>query len=411
MENGKLTNRKILPRWVSGLWILGIVLLGVSCQDPHQEDDHDHESEEHAHEGEDHHEEDLATLEKLQKEIIGLKLGSFEEKVLNASIRMTGTLEIPPSNKAQVSSLMEGQVYQILVKPGQYIKKGARLATLRNQELIDLQQAYLEVEGSLLYLEKEEARQKELAAQEAVAEKNYEKVLSEYKIALARKEALRSKFQVLGLTLPSGEKALQTTFPIRSPISGYIKEIQVTLGSHVSTNQTLFEILDNHHIHIDLRAFEKDLPFLKLDQKLEFSLQSDPTKVYSARIFALGKALDQETRTATVHAEIEQEIPQLLPGMYVEARILGDAPKATRTLPESALVVDKGVEYIFVLDQDLEDESSYRKVQVLTGNRDVGYVEVRPLELLPDDAQIVTEGAFYLMAQTKKGEEGAGHHH
>jgi len=96
--------------------------------------------------------------------------------------------------------------------------------------------------------------------------------------------------------------------------------------------------------------------------------------------------------------------------MFVEARIILDDKKVP-TLPNDAITVDKGLFYIFVKEEVHEEETHFKKIPVLKGVTDFGYTEVKLLEPLADNAEIVTEGAYFLMAQSKKGEEGAGHHH
>ena len=337
------------------LFLLGGGLLLGSCSSESQSSaEHDQNSEQahligHVHEEEEEH----VVMERLQEEIIGLKLGGFEEKVLRPTLKLTGTLEIPPNNRAEVNSLMAGQVSKTYIIPGQYIKKGGLLATLRNTELVDWQQAYLRTLGSLTFLESEKVRQKELAEKEAVAVKQYEKVRAEYAMALAEKKGLEAKFQMLGIPFPTLDSDLKASIPIRSPISGYLKEIHVAIGTYVSVDEPLFEIVNNHHIHADLRAFEKDLPLLSVGQKLEFSIQSAPDHLYKANIISLGKALDPHTRTTTVHAEIEENTDHLLPGMYVEARVITGKDQAVKSLPESAVITDKELHYIFILDENL----------------------------------------------------------
>ena len=50
-------------------------------------------------------------------------------------------------------------------------------------------------------------------------------------------------------------------------------------------------------------------------------------------------------------------------------------------------------------------------MQINRGVSDLGYVEVLPIDDIPEGSDIAIEGAFFIMAQSKKGEEGAGHHH
>jgi cobalt-zinc-cadmium efflux system membrane fusion protein len=48
-------------------------------------------------------------------------------------------------------------------------------------------------------------------------------------------------------------------------------------------------------------------------------------------------------------------------------------------------------------------------VQVVTGLKDQGFVQIKEVAELPASAEIVTQGAYMLLAEMKKGE--GGHHH
>jgi cobalt-zinc-cadmium efflux system membrane fusion protein len=101
--------------------------------------------------------------------------------------------------------------------------------------------------------------------------------------------------------------------------------------------------------------------------------------------------------------------------MYVEARIEVGQRKA-RALPEAAIVRDGGMDYIFVWAQEdashrEEGERVFLKQEVKVGIRDLGYAEVVPADPLSDKAEVVTHGAFYLMAELNKGDGEHGHHH
>ena len=396
--------------------ILLYSLLLITCShshDPTDTDGHTHgEADAHDH-GEmeaDHkaHEEDEVGLTALQMEKIGLKLGGFEQKNLKSTVKVNGELELPPQNKADVSTMAAGKITQISVQSGQRVKKGTVLARIQNPDFIEWQQAYLETEGELLYLNKEWERLKDLVAKEISPKKQLDKTESERAIAQAKLKGLKSKLQLLGIGIPTGD--LVSTIAVRSPMNGYVREIKANTGVFVQPEMSLFEIVDNHHLHIDLKVFEKDLPYIKEGQIIQFSLQSQPDELMNAYIFAIGKALNRAERTVDIHAEIKEEKANLLPGMFVEARIiLGD--KQVPTLPDDAITVDKGLFYIFVKEEMHEGETHFKKIPILKGVTDFGYTEVKLLEALPENAEIVTEGAYFLMAQSKKGEAGGGHHH
>lgn len=394
--------------------IYTLLLLGTACNtshttDDHEDDSHGHEEDDHGHEEEE--EEGIVELNSTQLKKINLQLGALESKNLKSMLKVNGQMELPPQNQADVSAIAPGRITKIHVKPGQFVKRGAILASLQNPDFIEWQQGYLETKGELIFLEKELVRQQDLVRKEIAPEKQLDQVQSQYAIASARLKGLETRLKTIGLPIPQDASADFTSYNnVSSPIAGYIREIKVNTGTYVSTQQALFEIVDNHHLHLDLTVFEKDIAYISKGQKLLFSLQSNPKEIMEAQVFAIGKALDEELRAIKVHAEMVSDKPTVLPGMYVEARIILE-DQSVPALPEEAITVDKGLRYIFVKDHVDGDHVAFRKVQVITGAQDFGYVEINPLEELAENTEVVTEGAYFLMAESKKGEEGGGHSH
>ncbi len=400
------------------LIVLVVLFLFSSCDTNDASDNHEgHDHETETSEEDDHmdHEEggsDEVELTKEQIQKVGLKYGTFENRNLQSTLKVNGLLELPPQNKANVSSMAAGKVTRINVKPGQYVKKGATLAIIQNPDFITWQQEYLEVEGELMFLEKEYIRQMDLVKREIAPQSGLDKVTSQRAIAKAKLQGLKSQMNVLGLPIPTVETTeLKTYLTVRSPLNGFVREIKVNTGIFVDPQQDLFEIVDNHHLHIDFMVFEKDLPYVKKGQLISFSLQSQPKNVMEAKIFALGKSIDKSNRSISIHAEMIDDKTELIPGMYVEGRIILEDRKVP-ALPEEAVALDNGLYYIFVKEDEHDDEVHFKKVPVLKGVSDFGYFEITPLEKLEESAEIVVEGAYFLMAQSKKGEEsGGGHHH
>jgi len=110
-------------------------------------------------------EEPTATEVKLTDEqikAIDLQTGSIEQRNLKSTLKVNGKLTLPPQNQAQVSILTGGIVKTINVTEGTFVNQGQTLATIVNNEVIQLQQDYLENKSQLVYLQAEFKRQKEL---------------------------------------------------------------------------------------------------------------------------------------------------------------------------------------------------------------------------------------------------------
>jgi len=186
------------------------------------------------------------------------------------------------------------------------------------------------------------------------------------------------------------------------------------MGEYVPTEKDLFGIVDNHHVHIDFWVYESDIDQIQLDQEIQFFLQNKPDQILSANIFSIGKAMEEEERAILVHAEIENEKGYLIPGMYVEGRIILNETEKELCVPIQAIATDNGLFYIFeLLDEEEEEEKEihFKKIQVIKGATDYGFVEVKVMEEISPEASIVVNGAFFLMAQSKKDQAGEMHHH
>ena len=395
-----------------------VFLLGCSNQQS-GEDSHN----EHAQEEEHAQETMTVELSARQMETVGISTGRFSRLPLQNSVKANGILELPPQNKAEVSALVTGAIRTINVIEGDLVQKGEVLALLEDPHIVDMQQNYVDVNERLRYLKQEYERSERLLEQDLISKSEYQRAVSEYQSIRARTAALKGKLELLGLDpkeVLNGN--IRSSVPIRAPLGGYVRVVEVNTGSYVTPGRALFEIVDNHHIHIDLMVYEKDLHRVRDDQLVRFRYTNQPDdKLYEARVFAVGKAFEQDPKAVRVHAELTEQQLDLLPGMYVESWIVTDSSEVL-ALPEGAVVTDGGSSYIFVKEEEehadvqqaAESESNqhgflFKAVEVMTGVSDNGYMEIKLLKDLPEDTEVVTDGAFFILSEMKKGE--GGHHH
>ena len=78
----------------------------------------------------------------------------------------------------------------------------------------------------------------------------------------------------------------------------------------------------------------------------------------------------------------------------------------TSAVLSTAIANYSGSDYIFVQRSNGDSAYKFERIKIKKGITNGGYTEVTPLETIQDDAKIVTNGAFYLMAiLTNAGEE------
>jgi len=339
-----------------------------------------------------------------QATAIGLQTGIIEQRNLKSALKVNGKLMLPPQNQAQVSMLTGGIVKSIDVSEGNFVNKGQLLATIQNNEVVQLQQDYFENKSQLKYLEAEYKRQKELQEENINAAKTFQQVENELGVAKAKQKGIETKLNLYGLNTGGiSENNFKSLISVVAPIGGFVHHINITMGKFADANSVLFEIVDNRYLHLDLTVFEKDIHKVAVGQKITFTDANDVSHIHPATIYSLDKAFQDNQQAIIAHAKIEEKTETLLPGMYVEARIQIDNYKAN-ALPNEAIVSTGDVHYIFIEIK----KQHFKQVAVKTGAVDMGYTEVLLLEEIPQGAKIVTRGAYYLLSQLTKGE---GEHH
>ena len=392
---------------------------------------------------EDEHENtSTATLTEEQMKTIGVELGVIEEKELTSSLKANGILRVPNQNKASVNSIYSGVIKTLLVQPGSKVGKGQTIATISNPDFIQAQSQYLGVNAKITFAELEVKRQKELNEGNAGALKNLQSAETELRSLRTLKSTLAQQIQLMGINparLANGK--LISVLAVTSPISGVVSDVKVQMGSYVDVTTPVAEIVDNSQLHLDLSVYEKDLPNLKNNQLIHFTLTNNPGKEYDAQIFSLGSSFEGESKAVSVHAKVMGDKTGLIDGMNVTAII--SLQKATvPAVPTDAIVNIAGQDYIFmVTDKHAENEhheagkdtvkhdakeahdhketkagseeekgTTFEKIPVAKGTTEVGYTQITLLKEIPKDAKIVVKGAFFVLAKmTNSGEGEHGH--
>ncbi|MFA6274052.1 MAG: efflux RND transporter periplasmic adaptor subunit [Candidatus Paceibacterota bacterium] len=379
---------------------------------------------------EEHHEEEsgIVTLTNDQIKTVGIELGTLEQKNLGLSIKVNGKLEVPAQNKASVTSLYEGVLQQILVHPGSSVRKGQAIATITNTELTGVQQNLISVNAQLKLAQLEYSRQKELVAGNAAPLKNLQRAQAELSSLQAQQSALKKQLSTLGISPSSVTSGnISSTLTITAPISGTISDIHAQIGSKVDAATPVAEIVNNSQLHLDLFVYEKDLPSIKDGQTIHFTLTNNPGKEYDARIFSIGTAFTDASKSVPVHAEVQGEKTRLIEGMNVTA-IISIGTRTAIAIPTEAIVTNGGKDYIFIqtdkkaevhehaveeaghkeeghMEKKQTETINFERVQIVRGATDLGFTEIQPVSELPANVKLIVKGAFFVMAKmTNTGE-------
>jgi cobalt-zinc-cadmium efflux system membrane fusion protein len=382
------------------------ILLLVACggrENGGHEDEHDHD---HGHSEEEHGDE--IHFSEDQFNALGIKVDTIPKRNLGAYLEANGELEVPPQNQAEVTAVIGANVKSIKVIEGEKVKKGQVLAYLAHPDLIHLQTEYITNWNDLQFLEQEYERQSKLYEDKITSGKDFQQLKSDYSSKIGVVNGLEAQLQLIGISVSNlQENKVSQTVAVRSPIDGYIRLVEVKVGQYVNPERSMFEIINNEHVHADLMVFESDVHKVKEGQKVQFSVESLPDKLLSATIYSVGQSFENDPKAVHVHAEIDNKEGHLIPGMYVRGRIIVE-DYLSYALPEEAIVREGEHYYIFKAEKEAE-EWAFEPIEIAIGVNDEGWVEIKLFEPLEEGTIIAWNNAYSLMAEMKKGEAEHSH--
>lgn len=146
---------------------------------------------------------------------------------------------------------------------------------------------------------------------------------------------------------------------IYAPISGWIFEKNLNLGSSFKKQQKLFEIVNLDKVWMEAKLFQNELK--RLDTLKNFTLKVNGiAKVFKAEKTLLYPTLDPKEATATLRLLVDNCDEELKPGMYAKLHASADS-SAKLVIPRTAALRKDGKWYAF-LATDFKGE--YEPVEI-----------------------------------------------
>ncbi|MBB6217382.1 RND family efflux transporter MFP subunit [Anaerosolibacter carboniphilus] len=319
-----------------------------------------------------------------KKDVTYVKVSPIIVKDFTQKLSLPGTLE--PKETVVITPKINGSVEGIYGDIGSKIKKDTLLCKLSDTEF------RLQYENAEISLKKEKLtyesikrnydRYKSLFESGALSQADFES--SEDQYALGQ--------ELLNLAQNNYELAKQNLVytNIKAPISGVISQKDVAIGENVSPGKMLFTIVNVDEIYVETGISERDIPNIKVGQKVVVKVDSMGEMVLEGQITHIGPVPDQQTKAYPIKVLIKNKDQVLKPGMFATVEILLDVHKEAMAVPKSAILTENDKQFIFIE----RDGKAYKKL-VKTGYKDNDDWEI--IEGIEKDAKVIVVGKDKLM--------------
>ena len=337
----------------------------------------------------------LIQLDKDQLQQANLKMAVLEKGTASMEVHLNGKIDVPPTAVASVSIPMGGYVQDINLIPGNYVKKGSTIATIKDPQFVQLQEDYLSAKAKSVYLSQDMDRQKLLLQQDAVSKKTFQLLQSEFNTNAIALKGLAEKLKLINID-PStlSIDKISSKVNLIAPISGYVSKVNINRGKYVAPTEVLLELIDPNDVHAAITIYEKDITLFKEGMKGKVVLANEPNKSYPVTVLAVSKNLDDD-KSGLLHCHFASVPKNMLPGMFLTADFSVNNAN-TVIVPINAIQRFQGVDYIFI--QQSANQFEAKQVTVGTINKTTAAI-LNPEATEWLGKNIVVENAYSLLGK------------
>jgi membrane fusion protein (multidrug efflux system) len=267
-------------------------------------------------------------------------------------LTLTGT--IAADQRSEVTADTQGKVVAVLIERGQRVKMGdpvvrldVRTAALSAREA----QANLQAARAQKQLAEEECKRAQtLLDKGAITRSEYDRQITQCTSTLQQVSAAQARADMITKSISDGL--------VRAPFEGLVTEKSVAPGEWVAPGRTLFTLVDDDPLKIELSVPEAAVQKIQKGQKVELTAVAAPGKTYIATISRIGGEIGR-TRSLIAEATLDPQ-KDLVPGMFAEAHVvIGQTPRLV--VPAEAIAQRGKLWHAFVV---VKGELQDRIVQV-----------------------------------------------
>ena len=229
-----------------------------------------------------------------------------------------------------------GTVDEVLVRPGQAVKKGDPLLRL-DKRPFDL--AVQEAQAS--------ADQAEMIYLDAIVPDSL--VTGEPPTPERRKNAM-ARSGLLGARARLGKAQLDRERSVlTAPFDGVVDRVEVADGERVSVGQNAVTVVDLKHLRIEAQVLEHDLQLIQVGGQAVVTTAAAPGKQIIGRIEAVLPLIDSTTRSGRALVVVPSGNGMLRPGMYADLRLEATRLPSRILVPSRAVIERDGRPLVFVV--------------------------------------------------------------
>ena len=263
------------------------------------------------------------------EETVAVQVTSVTRGPIASTLSFNSTLDT--ESTVDLFPQISGQVDELLVEEGDFVKAGDALLKIDDREL------RVDAEEAQVNLQREEA--------------NFTRIEELFKRGLVNQQ----EFENASFTLSQRRLATERTkirfdhATIRAPSDGVVSEREVQVGARVGSGSKLFSLVSLHDMVALVYVPGRYLPDVDRDQSAVITSDFLPDQRFEAWVKRISPIIDPQSGTFKVTVGVRNPTRAILPGLFVKVAITTEERPNALLVPKRAVVYDGGSQFLFTV--------------------------------------------------------------
>jgi len=297
-----------------------------------------------------------------------LAIDTVKTSNITDAIKFNGIVDFNTDKVVNVFPLVSGNIMDIGVMPGDYVKAGELLGVVKSSEVANYNANLINADANVRLTGRQLEQQKDMYKSGLASQVDITNAEVNYQQAVAAKTQAEKILSINGNN-KNGE------YEIKSPIEGFVVQKNVTNGMSIRTDNgaAMFTISDLKNVWIQANVYEENIGKVHEGDQADVTTISYPDKVFKGKVDKLMNVLDPTTKVMKMRVVLDNPGYVLKPEMFATVTIYNSENKQAVSVSRSDLVFDHSQYYVIVLTG--KKNVQIRQVEIMGTNGQTAYIK------------------------------------
>lgn len=318
-----------------------------------------------------------------------IRMEPAQNQIVRNQLRLVGKVAADENKVIEVFPLVGGNVEDVFVELGDYVRQGQKLAVIRSGEIADYERQMIEAKADLLLAQKNLRVAQELNESKLNSQREVLQAQKEVEQAEAELGRVQAVYKIYGV----GSSA---SYTVKAPIGGFVIEKKINRNTQLRSDNanSLFTIGQISDVLVLASVNESDVNRVRLGMEASIQTLSNPDELYRGKVDKIYNVIDANTKAMTVRIKLPNKGLKLKPEMHATVMLNFDEGGQMPTIPSGAVIFDKSKHYVMIYHNRRNIET--REVDVYRSLGDVAYIRrgLKPGEQVITQNQLLVYDAI-----------------